>query len=127
MQVQTTPGRLVVMLYDGALRFLHLGLDAMQRGNREALGLNLGKAQNIICELMCTLDMRAGQIAADLDALYRYCLRSLLVAHVEDRPECVEEVIRLISPLRDAWEQAERSLHIAEDQSPALAGVGGGR
>ncbi len=127
MQVQTTPGKLVVMLYDGALRFLQMGLDAMRRGDREAQGVNLGKAQNILCELMNTLDLRAGDLAYSLQSLYRYCLRRLLIAHAEDRPECVEEVIRLMTPLREAWEQAERSLHSAAASSPALVGAAGGR
>jgi flagellar secretion chaperone FliS len=127
MQVQTTPGRLVVMLYDGALRFLHLGLDALRRGDREAQGLNLGKAQNIIFELLNTLDKRAGPLADSLESLYRYCLKQLLIANAEDRGENVEEVIRLLHPLRDAWEQAERTMHSSMgshvDEGAALAGT----
>src|SRR5438552_17893366 len=127
MQVQTTPGRLVVMLYDGALRFLHLGLAALRRGDREAQGLNLGKAQNIISELLNTLDKRAGALANNLKSLYRYSLKQLLIANAEDRGEYVEEVIGLLFPLRDAWEQAERTLHSSmgshPDQDAALAGA----
>jgi flagellar protein FliS len=127
MQVQTTPGRLVVMLYDGALRFLHLGLDALQRGDRQAQGLNLGKAQNILLELMNTLDKSAGKLAFNLESLYRYCLKRLLIANAEDRGEYVEEVIRLLLPLRDAWEQAERTLHAEpgprSDRDAALVGA----
>jgi flagellar protein FliS len=127
MQVQTTPGRLVVMLYDGALRFLHVGLDALQRGDRPAQGLNLGKAQNILVELMNTLDKSAGELAYNLESLYRYCLKRLLIANAEDRGECVEEVIRLMLPLRDAWEQAERTFHAEagprSDRDAALAGA----
>ena len=55
MQVQTTPGKLVVMLYDGALRFLHLGLNALRRGDLEEQGANLSKAQQILFELVSTL------------------------------------------------------------------------
>jgi flagellar protein FliS len=127
MQVQTTPGRLVVMLYDGALRFLHLGLDALQRGDRPAQGLNLGKAQNILLELMNTLDMSAGKLAYSLDSLYRYCLKRLLIANAEDRAEGVEEVIRLMLPLRDAWEQAERTIQATtghhSDREAVLVGA----
>lgn len=119
MQVRTTPGRLVVMLYDGALRFLHLGLDALGRGDREAQSLNLGKAQNILFELMNTLDKRAGILANQLDALYRYCLKQVLIANAEDRSGPVEEVIRLLGPLRDAWEQAERKVQEEAAAGPA--------
>src|ERR1051326_3272791 len=96
MQVQTTPGRLVVMLYDGMLRFLYLGLDGMRRGELEAQAANLGKAQAILCELMGTLDLGVGKMAHDLSSLYHYCLERLLVANAEDRTEYVEEVIRIL-------------------------------
>ncbi len=130
MQVQTTPGRLVVMLYDGALRFLHLASDAMRRGDREAIGLNMGKAQSILCELMKTLDMNAGDLAHGLLSIYRYCVERLLIANAEDRVDDIDEVIRLMSSLREAWEHAERAIHtqepIAAMAPPAalLAGVG---
>lgn len=127
MQVQTTPGRLVVMLYDGAVRFLHLGRDAMLRGDVEAQGLNLGKAQNILCELISTLDMDAGDMGGHLHAIYHYCLEQLLRANAEDRAETVDEVVRLLSSLREAWEYAERAIHIqpaAMLATPVLAGAG---
>src|SRR6266568_6131972 len=114
MEVQTTPGRLVVMLYDGALRFLHLGLKALRRGETEAQGVNLGKAQNILCELLGTLDMSVAEPAHSLHSLYRYCLQRLLIGNAADRAEYIEEVIQLLTPLRDAWEQAERTVR-AED------------
>ena len=124
-QVQTSPGKLVVMLYDGALRFLHLGLEAMKNGDYEVQGVNLGKAQNIVSHLMNTLDMSAGDIAVRLDSIYRFCLERLLLANAQDRPEYVEEVIALLVPLRDAWEQAERSVRIEQSQTAgrALAGA----
>jgi flagellar protein FliS len=120
MQVQTSPERLVVMAYDGALRFLNLGLDAMRRGDRVSQGVNLGKAQRIIVELSNTLDMRAGDIALQLDRVYRYLLTQLLHANADDKPEPVEEVIGLMSGLRDSWAQAEQQLRSGEQ---ALAGV----
>src|SRR5438034_2570662 len=110
MQVQTTPGRLVVMLYDGALRFLHLGLEALRRGDLEVQALNLGKAQSILCELIGALDMEAGELAQGLLSIYGYCSERLLIANAEDKAEYVEEVIRLMASLRDAWEQAERAV-----------------
>lgn len=128
MQVQTTPGRLVVMLYDGALRFLHTALDALRRGDRETQGTNLGKAQAILCELIDTLDRNAGEIAQRLDSIYRYCLRRLLIANAHDRADYIEEVIRHMESLREAWDEAERSLHAPEQgrsgDAPVLVGAG---
>src|SRR5947209_13537484 len=124
MQVQTTPGKLVVMLYDGALRFLHLGLDALRRGDLEAQALNLSKAQNILCELISSLDLGAGEVATSLLALYQYFQRRLLIANAEDRAEYIEEVIQQMTSLRDAWDYAERAVRSAEVQArePALVG-----
>ena len=127
MQVQTTPGRLVVMLYDGAMRFLHLGRDALLRGDIEAQGLNLGKAQNILCELSSSLDLATGDLAGHLFSIYQYCLERLLVANAEDRVEYIDEVIRLLSGLRDAWEYAERAIHggdpVGLSAAPSLVGA----
>src|SRR6187549_3389876 len=87
MQVQTTPGRLVVMLYDGALRFLHLGAEALRQKNYEKQGLYLGKAQSILLELLNTLDMSAGELAVGLRSIYYYCIERLLTANAEDRAD----------------------------------------
>jgi flagellar secretion chaperone FliS len=128
MQVQTTPGRLVVMLYDGALRFLHHGLEAMRQKNLEQQGLYLGKTQSILGELLNTLDMSAGELAIGLRSIYYYCIERLVTANAEDRTEYVEEVIRLLSSLREAWEHAERTIRSEEaaavsEATPLLAGA----
>jgi flagellar protein FliS len=127
MQVQTTPGRLVVMLYDGALRFLHLALDALRNGDHEAQGLNLGKAQDILCELLTTLDMSAGELSDGLRAVYCHCLQRLLIANAEDRADYIEEVTGIMAPLRDAWEEAERAVRAQECNDSATLLVGAGR
>jgi flagellar protein FliS len=111
MQVQTTPGKLVVMLYDGALRFLQLGAEALRRRDLEQQGLYLGKVQNILAELVSALDLEVGDLAYDLLSLYHYCQRRLLIGNATDDPGCVEEVIRLLSDLRDAWDQAAGTVH----------------
>jgi flagellar secretion chaperone FliS len=130
MQVQTTPGRLVVMLYDGALRFLHLALDAQKREEYVAQGTHLGRAQDIIAHLNSTLDMSVGEPAPRLRSLYNYLLERLLVANAENRADYIEEAIRLLQPLRDAWEYAERSVQAEAAQElerrasgPALLAV----
>jgi flagellar protein FliS len=128
MQVQTTPGRLVVMLYDGALRFLQIGKEALCRGDHEGQGLNLAKAQNIICELLDTLDPSAGDLAAQLDAVYRHWLQRLLIANAEDRADFVDEVVQQMRSLRDAWDFAERTMDrpgcLDEGCAPVLVGAG---
>ena len=127
MQVQTTPGKLVIMLYDGAIRFLHLGVKAMERGDVEARCVNLQKAQNILLELRNTLDMSAGPISYELAAIYHYCIERLLRANVEDRADYIREVIGHLSPLRDAWEQADRAVSAGLGGAPERQLAGAGR
>lgn len=52
----STPAQLVVMLYDGAIRFVRTAMDGLSKQDYEKTSLNLGKAQTIISELMSTLD-----------------------------------------------------------------------
>ena len=77
--------------------------------------------------MVLNLDPAAGAGSNSLESLYRYCLKRLLMANAEDRGQYVEEVIALLYPLRDAWEQAERTLHSSmgshPDQDAALAGA----
>lgn len=123
--VQTSPGKLVIALYDGAIRFSLTALEAMKRGDGVVQGINLGKAQNILIHLNGTLDMRAGAVSRELSGIYAYCLQRLLVANADDRPEYVEEVVALLTPLREAWENAEKSF--ATERATALEALGGAR
>jgi flagellar protein FliS len=98
-----TPEQLVVMLYDGANRFLTQSAIAM-RDKRPALaGEKLRRAEAIIDELLATLDMSVGQIAEQLQALYLFFKEHLMAARLEQNAGKVEEVARLMRELRSAW------------------------
>jgi flagellar protein FliS len=124
MQVQTSPERLVVMLYEGALSFLERGIDALQRGDIDGQARFLGKTQDIVCHLMATLDMTVGPIAEQLEGMYRYCLKRLLAGHAGDDLSALEEVAGILRELRDGFAHAERTVS-AERQAllPALQGA----
>jgi flagellar protein FliS len=101
-----TPGQLVVMLYDGCLRFLHQGAHAMREGNIVEAGARLGRAEAIIEELLSTLDLeQGGVIASRLQGIYVFCVRHLMQARVERDAEMIEKVGELLSELRDSWSQ----------------------
>ncbi|WP_395143392.1 flagellar export chaperone FliS [Armatimonas sp.] len=123
MQVQTTPERLVVMLYDGAIFALERALGAMRQGDIKLQAASITKAEEIICHLMGTLNMSAGPIAYDLDKIYRGCLVSLLTAHTYDDISGVQEVAGALSNLREGWAEAERKLAI-ERLNPTASLVG---
>lgn len=101
-----TPGQLVVMLYDGCLRFLHQSAHAMRDGNIAEAGTRLARAEAIIDELLSTLDVEdGGVIASRLQGIYVFCLRHLMQARIDRDAEMIEKVGELLSELRDSWSQ----------------------
>ena len=103
-----SPGRLVVMLYDGARRFLHQAAVAMNEGQVPQSHYKLRRAENIILHLRDTLDMEQGEVAERLASIYRFCQHHLLQARAERSPEKIEQVSALLSELRDAWATIEQ-------------------
>ncbi len=103
-----TPGRLVVLLYDGAGRFLRRAAAAVRAENLEASNAALQRAEAIIDELLATLDFdRGGEIAASLRDLYLFCRRELNDARLERDADKIETVADLLGELREAWAQVE--------------------
>jgi flagellar secretion chaperone FliS len=99
------PERLVVMLYDGANRFLFQGAAAMRAGDLTAMNDRLRRAEAIINELRATLDMSAGQVASNLESIYAFCQRLLLEARLKQDADKIDHVAKLLGELRDAWDQ----------------------
>jgi flagellar secretion chaperone FliS len=102
-----SPEQLVVMLYDGAGRFLRQAEGAMTGGTWLQASEKLARAEAIIDELLATLDMDAGEIAERLQAIYVFCKARLIEARLERDPDRVDQVARLLGDLRDAWAQIE--------------------
>jgi flagellar protein FliS len=101
-----TPGQLVVMLYDGCLRFLHQAAHAMRGGDTVESNARLIRAEAIIDELHATLDLEEGGVVASrLQGIYVFCNRHLLEARSAQEPEMIEKVSELLAELRDAWAQ----------------------
>ena len=102
-----SPHQLIVMLFDGALSALNAGLMHMKSGAIAEKGQAISKSILIIeSGLRASLDKVAGgEIAANLDALYDYMGRRLLAGNLNNDPEALEEVQRLLSGLRNAWNE----------------------
>ncbi len=99
------PERLVVMLYDGAIRFLNQSAVAMRAGNQRVFLDRVQRGEAIITELNLTLDMSQGEVAERLRAIYQFCNVHLTAATVERDPRKIDDVVRLLSELREAWQQ----------------------
>lgn len=106
-QVTAAPQKkLIIMLYDGAIKNLKLALMAIHAKEIEKTNTHLLKAQNIISEFMITLDFeKGGSIAKDLYSLYDYMYNTLIKANIEKDASKVAEVIKYLEELRDTWNQ----------------------
>ena len=100
-----SPEQLVVMLYDGAGRFLRQAQGPMNDGSLQQASEKLSRAEAIIDELLATLDMDAGEVADRLQSIYVFCKMRLIEARIERDPVRVDQVARLLAELRDAWSQ----------------------
>ncbi len=97
------PVQLVVILYDGARRFLRQAAAAMEAGEIERAHLTLRNAEMIIAHLNGTLDMSQGDVAARLRSIYEFSLRHLNSARMSKDPSKLAEVSDMLGELRDAW------------------------
>ena len=100
-----TPGTLVVMLYDGALRFLFQGAAAMREGADAQADEKIQRAEAIVNELLATLDMSHGEIPQQLQAIYVFCNRLMLESFRDRDADKLDTVRELLTELRDAWAQ----------------------
>ncbi len=104
-QIKTaSTGELVVMLYDGAIRYLNTAIPAIEARQYDVSGFNLFQAQEVVLELYAGLDFeQGGELAQNLSRLYLYMHRTLVQANVKKDVEAIQGVIKLLSQLRDAW------------------------
>ena len=97
-------GHLVVMLYDGAVKFLKQAVSALEAGDFENKGRHIVRAQDIIFELNTVLDMEAGgEITRNLRQLYHFMWNHLNQANIECNPQLVREVIGLMEEINQGW------------------------
>ncbi len=106
--LSASPGELVVLLYDGLVRFIESGRQSIARGETEAAHKALTRAQDIVFELMATLNMEV-ELSRKLYALYSFWVERLIEANLRKDATLVEPILEMAKSLRDAWSQAERS------------------
>jgi flagellar protein FliS len=101
-----SPLELVVMLYDGALRFCDQAATAMDAGDMTTKAVAMSRAFAILAELQNTLNVKeGGEVALQLDALYAHMNDRLVDANIQRSSAPIRDVMRLLTPLRDAWSQ----------------------
>lgn len=106
--VQTAPpGQLLVMLYDGAIRFTKSGIEGIESKNYDRANQNLQKAQIIIHEFIASLNFDY-PISNNLLQVYEYMLYRLIQSNNEKRVGPANEVLNYLIELRHSWAQAAK-------------------
>jgi flagellar protein FliS len=108
-QVKTaTPGKVLVMAFDGAIRFARIAAEKMKERQLDEQSANIIKVQNIILELMSSLNMDADrQLAGNLYSIYSHIFDRLTQANVHDDMSALEEAVQILGEMRQTWAEAE--------------------
>ncbi len=101
-------GKMILMLYDAAIRQMDAAIEHIESGTRQLDLINTAvlKAQDIITELMVSLDFeKGGELAPKLFGLYRFFNEQLMEANLKKDPEPLRAVRSMMGELREAWNQ----------------------
>ena len=122
---QASPHKLILMLFEGAIKSTNQSLLHMQNRNIAEKGQTISRTIRIIEEgLKASLDtMQGGAIALQLQELYDYMLRQLLTASLRNESAPLQEVARLLCELRDAWASIDPAIaqHSAQSRHTEVA------
>jgi len=114
------PGQLLLLTYDGALRFLREATEAMDRRDLYRQSEAIVRAQHLIMYLAGSLNHQANpELAGNLERIYHYLVDRLTAANVHDDRSGLEEAAMLLGNLREAWEQAQ-----TQAAAPVAVGAG---
>ncbi len=120
--IGASPVQLVIMLYDGALRFMEEGKIAMSIKDHETKNFKLQRAQKIVMELISTLDIRnGGEIATNLLSLYTFTINEIVEGNIYDKPERIDNALKTMTELRDSWVELERTSKTTSQVTPHAA------
>jgi len=106
-QVETSsPAKLLLMLYDGALKSIQGARLGMMENNLEKVNKHLTRGQEIIFELMNSLDLEMGEVAQNLYLLYDYMIQQLVQSNIQKDPQILCQVECMLKELKEAWKEA---------------------
>jgi flagellar secretion chaperone FliS len=110
-------GKLVVMLFNGAIKRAEEAKRHLDKGKNEGVHNNLIKSQEIVAELRASLDMKHGEVAANLDRLYEYFQHLLVTANIKKDSGPIDECITLMAGMRDTWQEAFQKAVVEQPNS----------
>lgn len=106
VDIQTAPqSKLILMLYDGAIRSAEEAVRQMDARKYDIVNNHLIRSQEIINELRASLNMKAGEVAANLDRIYEYVQHQLMMGNVRKDKTHIEGCVRMMNDLRNTWQE----------------------
>jgi len=116
-----TPGEIVIMLYDGAIKFLNRAKEQIEKKDYAGKGISISKATDIINELSSSLNTeKGGALAENLHKLYFWCITRLAMGNLKMDTAIISSVIQVLSGLKAAYVQIQ-NLPEAQAASAQLA------
>lgn len=98
-------GKLIVMLFNGAIKRAEEAKRQLERGDRQSVHNNLIRAQEILGELRGALNMKAGDIASNLDRIYEYFQHLLITANIKKDAAPIDTAVQMMGEMRDTWQE----------------------
>jgi flagellar protein FliS len=103
--------KILLMLYEGAIKFIKLAIQGVEKKSVKDKCENIGRAYDIILELNNTLDHKVGgDVSARLEQLYQFMIEQLIKANIENNTESLKTVQKLLETLYEGWVQAIQKL-----------------
>ena len=118
-QISTSSqGRLILMMYEGAIKFTSLAVESMAKGDVANQGKYIQKAHDIVNELSLALDFKkGGDVAPRLQSLYQFVLSQLTLANIKSDKKPLQAVLNILTPLLEAWTQLyDASTNTGQDE-----------
>lgn len=120
----SSQGKLILMMYEGAIKFTKMAMESMDKGDISGKAKYIGKTHDIINELSVSLDLKnGGEVAGRLETLYQFVLRQLTFANIKADRTALESIVKVLDPLRDAWDQIFDGSPAEGDKTLALKSI----
>ncbi len=119
-QISTSgQGYLILMMYEGAIKFTKLALESMAKDDLASQGKYIQKAHDIVNELSLALDFKkGGDVAPRLESLYQFVLSQLTLANIKSEKKPLQTVLNILNPLLEAWTKLyEASQNKGQDEA----------
>lgn len=102
--MMASPAELVMMMYDGAIKFCNMAKKALEKKDLEGCNTYIQKARKIIVEFRNNLDFNY-EVSKDFDRVYEYIYYTLVDANIKKEPALLDEALYHIKEMKDAWKQ----------------------